>query len=170
MLTVSIPLRIKDATDTVKSASNLDLHLEMDIEGWLRTKLYDNRHDFNFPVVNFHLYVTTFQQQLHMGYIFLCWSYMLACGFYQDFLDRGWLLTTKLLNHRFLLLSCSHHFDFFTVAIMTCLTATEYMYIFTTPVWDLNGYNEWNNNIPLSIINISWHVYLVFWLVWWRVL
>jgi hypothetical protein len=31
----------------------LDLHLEIDSEGRLRTKLYDKRDDFNFPIVNF---------------------------------------------------------------------------------------------------------------------
>jgi hypothetical protein len=36
-----------------KSASYVDLHLEIDSEGWLRTKLYDKRDDFNFPIVNF---------------------------------------------------------------------------------------------------------------------
>ena len=36
-----IELEIKDTTDTVKSASYLDLHLESDNEGQLKTKLYD---------------------------------------------------------------------------------------------------------------------------------
>jgi len=39
---------IKDTTDTNRSASYLDLHLEIDSEGRLRTKLYDKRDDFNF--------------------------------------------------------------------------------------------------------------------------
>ena len=44
-----IELEIKDTTDIAKSASYLDLHLEIDI-GWrLRPKLYDKRDDFNFP-------------------------------------------------------------------------------------------------------------------------
>jgi hypothetical protein len=30
-----------------------DLHLEFESEGRLRTKLYDKRDDFNFPIVNF---------------------------------------------------------------------------------------------------------------------
>jgi hypothetical protein len=41
---------IKDTTDTDRSASYLDLHLEIDNEGRLRTKLYDKRDDFNFPL------------------------------------------------------------------------------------------------------------------------
>ena len=36
-----IELEMKDTTDTVKSASYLDLHLEIDNEGRLKTKLYD---------------------------------------------------------------------------------------------------------------------------------
>jgi hypothetical protein len=34
-----IKLEIKDTTDTDRSASYLDLHLEIDSEGWLRMKL-----------------------------------------------------------------------------------------------------------------------------------
>jgi hypothetical protein len=68
-----IELEIKDTTDTDRSASYLDIHLEIDSEGRLRTKLYDKRDDFNFPIVNFYLYVATFQQHLHMQYISLSW-------------------------------------------------------------------------------------------------
>jgi len=48
-----IELEIKDTTYTDSSASYLDLHLEIDREGWLRTKLYDKRDHFNFPIVDF---------------------------------------------------------------------------------------------------------------------
>jgi hypothetical protein len=53
-----IELEIKDTTDTYRSASYFDLHLEIDSEGRLRTKLYDKRDDFNFPIVK---YVAIFQ-------------------------------------------------------------------------------------------------------------
>ena len=43
----------KDTTDIDRSALYLDLHLEVDSEGRLITKLYDKRDDFNFPIVNF---------------------------------------------------------------------------------------------------------------------
>jgi len=66
-----IELEIKDTTDTDRSASYLYLHLEIDSEGRLRSKLYDNRDDFNFPIVNFPLYVATFQQHLRMEYIYI---------------------------------------------------------------------------------------------------
>ena len=46
-------LEIKDSTDSVKSASYLDLHLKIDGKGKLLTKLYDKRDDFSFRMVNF---------------------------------------------------------------------------------------------------------------------
>ena len=49
----SIELDIKDTTDTDSSALYLDLHLEIDSEGRLRTKRYDKRDYFNFFIVNF---------------------------------------------------------------------------------------------------------------------
>ena len=48
-----IELEIMDTTYTNRYASYLDLHLEIDSEGRLRTNLYDKRDDFNFPIVNF---------------------------------------------------------------------------------------------------------------------
>ena len=48
-----IELVIKDTTDTDRSVSYLDLHLQIVSEGRLRTKLYDNRDDFNFSIVDF---------------------------------------------------------------------------------------------------------------------
>ena len=47
-----IELTIKDITDTITSASLLDLHFEIDNDGQLRTTLYDKRDDFNFPIAN----------------------------------------------------------------------------------------------------------------------
>ena len=58
-----IEVEIKDTTYTDRYASYLDLHLEIDSEGWLRTKLYDKR--------DFHLYVAKFQQHLHIEYTYL---------------------------------------------------------------------------------------------------
>ena len=48
-----IEFEIKYTTDTDRSASYLGLHLEIDSEGWIRTKLYDKIYYFNFPIVNF---------------------------------------------------------------------------------------------------------------------
>ena len=73
----SIELEIKDTTATDWSASYLDILLEIDSEGQLRTKLYHKRDDFNFPIVNFPFictYVATFQQHHHMEYIYISLS------------------------------------------------------------------------------------------------
>jgi hypothetical protein len=45
--------RYADCVGKTCPASYIDLHLEIDSEGQLRTKLYDKRDDFNFPIVNF---------------------------------------------------------------------------------------------------------------------
>jgi hypothetical protein len=99
-----IEVEIKDTTDTDRSASYLDLHLKIDSEGRLRTKLYDKRDDFNFPIVTFSFICSNIQ--VAPAY-WVCISqlirYSRACGCYQDFIDRGLLLTRKLLNQGFLL-------------------------------------------------------------------
>ena len=51
--TTSFYIYIKDTTDSVKSSSYLDFHLEIENEGLLKTKLYDKRDDFSFQIVNF---------------------------------------------------------------------------------------------------------------------
>jgi hypothetical protein len=45
-----IELEIRDTTDTDRSVSYLDLHLEIDSEGRLRTKLYDKEMISIFPL------------------------------------------------------------------------------------------------------------------------
>ena len=97
-----IELEIKDTTDTVKSASYLDLHLEIDNEGRLKTKLYDKRDDFSFPIVNFPFLSSNIPAAPAYGvYISQLIRYSRACISYHDFLDRGLLLTRKLLNQEF---------------------------------------------------------------------
>ena len=99
-----IELEIKDTTDTDTSASYLDLHLEIDNEGRLRTKLYDKRDDFNFPIVNFPFICSNISAAPAYGVcISLLIRYSRACGSYQNFFDRELLLTRKLQNQGFLL-------------------------------------------------------------------
>jgi hypothetical protein len=99
-----IELEIKDTIDTDRSASYLDIHLEFDSEGRLRTKLYDKRDDFNFPIVNFPFICSNIPAPPAYGVYISQWiRYSKACGSYQDFLDRGLLLTRKLLKQGFLL-------------------------------------------------------------------
>ena len=97
-----IELEIKDTTHTDTSASYLDLHLEIDSEGRLTTKLYDKRDDFNFPIVNFSFICSNIPAAPAYGvYISQSIRYSRDCGSYQDFLDRGLLLTKKLQNQGF---------------------------------------------------------------------
>ena len=74
-------------------ASYFDLYLDLDREGRLKTKLYDKRDDFNFPVVNFPVICSNIPAEPAYGvYISQLIRYSIACGSYQDFLDRGLLL------------------------------------------------------------------------------
>ena len=87
-----IEFEIKDTTDTDRSASYIDPHIEIDSEGWLRTKPYDKRHDFNFPIVNFPFICSNITTTPAYGvYISQLWGYSRACGSYQDFLLYIWL-------------------------------------------------------------------------------
>ena len=96
-------LEIKDTTDIARSALYLDLHLEIDSEYWLRTKHYDIRDDFNFLIVNFPFICSNIPAVPAYGvYISQLIQYSRTCASYQDFLDRGMLLTRKLLNQGFL--------------------------------------------------------------------
>ena len=99
-----IGLEIKDTTDTDRTASYLDLHLEIDNEGRIRTKLYDKKDDFNFPIVNFPFICSNIPAApAYRVYISQLIRYSRACGSYQDFLDIGLLLSRKPLNQGFLL-------------------------------------------------------------------
>ena len=76
-------------------------------EGRLRTKkVVNKRDDFNFRIVNFPFICSTIPAAPAYGvYISQMIRCSRACGSYQDFLDRGLLLTKKLLNQGFLLVT-----------------------------------------------------------------
>jgi hypothetical protein len=96
-----VELEIKDTTDTDRYASYLDLHLEIDSEG---TKLYDKWDDFNFPIVTFPFICSNIPATPAYGvYISQMIRYSRACDAYQNFLDKGLLLSRNLLNQGFLL-------------------------------------------------------------------
>ena len=99
-----IELEIMDTTDTDSYHSYLDRHIEIDSDGRLRTKLYDKRDDFIFPIVNFPIICSNIPAAPVYGvYTSQLIQYSRGCGFYQDLLDRGLMLTRKLLNQGFLL-------------------------------------------------------------------
>ena len=73
-----------------------------DKEGRLKTKLYDIRDDFNFPIVNFSFICSNIPATPAYGvYISQLTLYSTDCASYQDFINRE--LTRKRLNQRFLL-------------------------------------------------------------------
>jgi hypothetical protein len=107
------------------TALYIDLHLEIDCEGPLRTKLYDKIDDFNFPFVNFPFICSNIAAAPAYGvYISQLIRYSRACGSYHYFRDRGLLLPRKLLHKG---LSWSYHFERFAVATITWVTSIEYL-------------------------------------------
>jgi hypothetical protein len=97
-------VRVRVTTDTDRSASYLDIHLEVNSEGPLRTKHYDKRDYFNVPIVNFPFICSNIPAGPIYGvHISQVIRYSRACGSYQDLLDKGLLLTRKLLNQGFIL-------------------------------------------------------------------
>ena len=85
-----IQLEIKDTTDTDRSASYLNLHIEIDSDGRLRTKLYDERDDFNFPIVNFSFISSNIPAvPAYEVYISQLIRYSRACGSSQNVFNKG---------------------------------------------------------------------------------
>ena len=91
-------LQIKEITETAASSSYLYCYLYID-NGKLTTRLSDKRDDFNFPIVNFPFLSSNIPSAPAYGvYVSQLIRYARACSNYQDFMERGKVLTTKLLN------------------------------------------------------------------------
>jgi hypothetical protein len=90
-------LEIKDTTESDKSASYLDILLNIDSIGRLTTSLYDKRDDFDFAI-NFPFLCSNIPLSPAYGvYISQLIWYARACFEYEDFSKRGKLLTKKLM-------------------------------------------------------------------------
>jgi hypothetical protein len=84
--------------DTAISVSYLDLHIEIDSGFQRGTKLYDKRDDYNFLIVHFQFRCSNIPAAFAYGvYSSHLIRYSRVCGSYDDFSDRGVLLTSKLL-------------------------------------------------------------------------
>ena len=91
-------LEIKETTETSASSSYLDCYLYID-NGKLTTRLYDKRDDFNFPIVNFPFLSSNIPSAPAYGvYVSQLIRYARTCSNYQDFMERGKVLTQKLLS------------------------------------------------------------------------
>ena len=89
-------LEIKETTKTAASSSYLDCYLYIDK---LTTRLYDKRDDFNFPIVNFPFLNNNIPSAPAYGvYVPQLIRFARTCSNYQDFMERGKVLTTKLLS------------------------------------------------------------------------
>ena len=87
-------LKIKETTVT----AYLDCYLYID-SGKLTTRLYDKRDDFNFPIVNHPFLSSNIPSAPAYGvYVSQLIRYARACSNYQDFMELGKVLTTKLLG------------------------------------------------------------------------
>ena len=86
------------------SASYLDLLLEYDNEKKVCVKLYVKRDDFNFSVVNFPFLCSNIPSSPAYGvFVSHFIRYARASSFYIDFIARGKLLTSKLLQQGYIL-------------------------------------------------------------------
>ena len=95
-------LEIEDTTEFTMSASYLDILLNIDIKGKLTTQLYDKQDDFSFSIVNFPYLCSNIPSSPAYGrYVSQLIPYERACSAYDQFLNRGKLLTDKLLLQGF---------------------------------------------------------------------
>ena len=115
-----IELEIKDTVYTAsRAASYLDLHIEIDSEGRLRTKRYYKRANFNFSIVNSLFIFSNIPTAAVCGvYISQFVRYSRVCVSDYAFLDSEFLLTRKILKQGFLVCNlksslpkcyCRHH-------------------------------------------------------------
>ena len=96
-------LEIKDTTESSRSASYLDILLQIADNNSLCTKLYDKRDDFNFAIVNFPFLDSNIPAAPAYGvYVSQLIRYARACSMYTSFLSRALLLTSKLLKQGYL--------------------------------------------------------------------
>ena len=96
-------MSLKHTTDSQKPAPYIDLHLEIDNGRRLKTKLYDKRDDFTFPIVNFPFISSIITAAPAYGvYISQLIRYSRDCAQYSSFLNRAQLLMKKLLKQGYI--------------------------------------------------------------------
>ena len=92
-------LEVKETTDTASSASFLDLCLEFDDSGQLRTKIYDKRDDFNFKIIHFPNMCSNIPTSPAYGVYISQWiRYARASSNNSDFLKRHLHLRNRPLD------------------------------------------------------------------------
>ena len=95
-------LEIKETTETAASFSFFDCYLYTD-NGKLNIRLYDKLDDFNFPIVNFPFLSSNIPSApTYNVYVSQLIRYARSCSNYQDFMEIGKVLTTRLLSQGYL--------------------------------------------------------------------
>ena len=96
-------LEIKDTTESITSASYLDLLLSIGRDGQLHTSIYDKRDDFNFHITNFPFLSSNIPTSPAYGvFISQLIRYARACSSYKCFILRARRLSSKLLKQGYL--------------------------------------------------------------------
>ena len=91
-------LEIKDTTESITSASYLDLLLSIESDGQLRTSLYDKRDDVNFHITNFSFLSSNIPfSPAYDVFISQLIRYARACSSYECFIISAARLSSKLL-------------------------------------------------------------------------
>ena len=92
-----LELEIKEITEAATFPSYLDCYLYID-NGKLATPLFNKRDIFNFPIVNFPFLSSNIPAAPAYGvYVSQLIRNARACSKYQDFIERGKVLTTVFL-------------------------------------------------------------------------
>ena len=94
-------LEIKETTETAASSSYLDCYLYI-VNGELTTRLYDKRDNLNFPIINLPFLSSNIPSAPAYGvYVAKLIHYARTCSNYQEFMECGKVLTTKLLSQEY---------------------------------------------------------------------
>ena len=97
-------LEIKETTESITSASYLDLLLSIESDGQLRTSLYDKRDDFNFHITNFSFLSCNIPSLPAYGvFISQFIRYARAWSSYERFILRAARLSSKLLGQEYVM-------------------------------------------------------------------
>ena len=92
-------LQLNKANVSDTEASNLDLHLSIS-DGFVKTKIYDKRDDFDFDIVNFPFLDGDVPRSTPYGvYISQLTRFARVSSHVDDFNTRNKVLTAKFLRH-----------------------------------------------------------------------
>ena len=96
-------LEIKDTTDSITSASYLDLLLSIGRDGQLHTPIYDKRDDFNFHITHFPFLSSNITSSPAYGvFISQLKRDARACSSYECLIRRARRLSSKLLKQGYI--------------------------------------------------------------------